>query len=237
MSAKVALAVIVLAASFTLVQAMAQANDNHSQLTHQIDRFEAIRLLQESLKSAPNDAAAWIVLGELAHDVAQDLSSQEDQRYYKLSQEAYERALALQPKSNILRGAVELAREQKSGAAQWDQTRREAARNYIATRKQELAGSGFGATIQPVSVRAATPPAAAAAAISTPASQPAQTYQYMPAQTYQYLVYQPSSVPTAQPYLYQQNTGSYLNSPPVYYTYTPAPKVASRGAHRRRSER
>ncbi len=94
---KVAFALIVLAASIATAKVMAQDTkmvaqntSNHSIGTHQIDRFEAIHLLQESLKSNPNDAAAWIVLGELAHEVAQDLSSQDDEPYYKLSEEAHE---------------------------------------------------------------------------------------------------------------------------------------------------
>src|SRR5208337_1439414 len=120
---KVAFALIVLAASIATAKVMAQDTSNHSIGTHQIDRFEAIHLLQEALKSNPNDVGAWIVLGELAHDVAQDLSSQDDEPYYKLSQEAYEKALALQPKNAGLKAAVDFAREQKAGAAQWDQAR------------------------------------------------------------------------------------------------------------------
>ena len=145
---KVAFALIVLAATIATAKVMAQDSANHSIGTHQIDRFEAIHLLQESLKSTPNDAAAWIVLGELAHEVAQDLSSQDDEPYYKLSQEAYEKALALQPNNAGLKAAVEFAREQKAGAAQWDQARRDAASSYIEVRKGELAASGFNPTVQ-----------------------------------------------------------------------------------------
>ena len=152
---KVAFALIVLAASIATAKVMAQDTkvvaqntSNHSIGTHQIDRFEAIHLLQESLKSNPNDAAAWIVLGELAHEVAQDLSSQDDEPYYKLSQEAYEKALALQPKNAGLKAAVDFGREQKADAAHWDQARKKAASSYIEVRKRELAGSGFNPTVQ-----------------------------------------------------------------------------------------
>ncbi len=110
----VAFALIVMAASIATAKVMAKDNASHSVSTHQIDRFEAIHLLQESLKSNPNDGAAWIVLGELAHEVAQDLSSQDDQAYYKLSQEAYEKALALHPKNVALKAAVDFARERKA---------------------------------------------------------------------------------------------------------------------------
>ncbi len=147
---KVAFALIVLAASIATAKVMAQDTkvvaqntSNHSIGTHQIDRFEAIHLLQESLKSNPNDAAAWIVLGELAHEVAQDLSSQDDEPYYKLSEEAYEKVLALQPKNAGLKAAVDFAREQKADAAHWDQARKKAASSYIGVRKRELAASGF----------------------------------------------------------------------------------------------
>ena len=192
---KVAFALIVLAATIATAKVMAQDSANHSIGTHQIDRFEAIHLLQESLKSTPNDAAAWIVLGELAHEVAQDLSSQDDEQYYKLSQEAYEKALALQPKNAGLKAAVEVAREQKSGAAQWDQARRDAASSYIEVRKSELAASGFNPKVQAYSPP--TPPAPPAAVAATnsapaPASQPAviQYPVYQP-----YYVYTPVYVP------------------------------------------
>jgi tetratricopeptide (TPR) repeat protein len=215
---KVAFALIALAATVATATVMAQETANHSIASRQIDRFEAIHLLQESLKSSPNDAAAWIVLGELAQDVAQDLSSQEDEPYYKLSQEAYEKALALQTKNARLKAAVEFAREQKATAAKWDQARREAASSYIEVRKSELAASGFKPTVQAYSPsKPPTPPAAVAATNSAPASQPAVTYQYP--------VYQP----------YYVYTPVYV---PVSYTYGTVPSVTTRnGAHRRRSER
>src|SRR5271157_3347163 len=205
---KVAFALIVLAASIATAKVIAQDTSNHSIGTHQIDRFEAIHLLQESLKSNPNDAAAWIVLGELAH----------------------EKALALQPNNAGLKAAVEFARVQKAGAAQWDQARREAAGSYIEVRKSELAASGFNPTVQVYSPPAPpTPPAAVAATNSAPVSQPTQTYQYP--------VYQPYYVEGAQPYTYQQYAGGYLYTVPVSNTYGTVPGVTTEGAHRRRSER
>jgi len=215
---KLALALIVLAASIATAKVMAedtkvmaQNTSNHSIGTHQIDRFEAIHMLQESLKSNPNDVAAWIVLGELAHEVAQDLSSQDDEPYYKLSQEAYEKALALQPKNAGLKAAVDFARKQKAGAAQWDQARRDAVSSYIEVRKSELAASGFNPMVQANSPP--TPPAAVPAANSAPASQPAVTYPvYQP-----YYVYTPVYVP-----VYTTASVSGANTNPV---------------HRRRSER
>jgi len=219
---KVAFALIVLAASIATAKVMAQDTkvmaqntSNHSIGTHQIDRFEAIHLLQESLKSDPNDVAAWIVLGELTHEVAQDLSSQDDEPYYKLSEEAYEKALALQPKNAGLKAAVDFAREQKAGAAQWDQARRDGVSSYIEVRKSELAASGFNPTVQTNSPSTPpTPPADVAATNSAPASQPAVT---------QYPVYQP----------YYVYTPVYV---PVYTTATVSGENTN-PAHRRRSER
>jgi len=233
---KVAFALIVLAASIATAKVMAQDTkvvaqntSNRSIGTHQIDRFEAIHLLQESLKSNPNDAAAWIVLGELAHEVAQDLSSQDDEPYYKLSEEAYEKVLALQPKNAGLKAAVDFAREQKADAAHWDQARKKAASSYIGVRKRELAASGFNPTVQTYSPPThPTPPAAVAETNSAPVSQPTQTYQYP--------VYQPYYVEGAQPYTYQQYAGGYLYTGPVSYNYGTVPGVTT-GAHRRRSER
>jgi len=221
---KVAFALIVLAASIATAKVMAQDTkmvaqntSNHSIGTHQIDRFEAIHLLQESLKSDPNDVAAWIVLGELTHEVAQDLSSQDDEPYYKLSEEAYEKALALQHKNAGLKAAVDFAREQKAGAAQWDQARRDAASSYIEVRKSELAASGFNPTVRadspPTPPTPPTPPAAVAATNSAPASQPAVAYPvYQP-----YYVYTPVYVP-------------------VYATAAVSGETRN-PAHRRRSER
>jgi|SRR5208337_2674568 len=220
---KVAFALIVLAASIATAKVMAQDTkvmaqntSNHSIGTHQIDRFEAIHLLQESLKSDPNDVGAWIVLGELAHEVAQDLSSQDDEPYYKLSEEAYEKALALQPKNAGLKAAVEFAREQKAGAAQWDQARRDATSSYIEVRKSELAASGFNPTVRadsPSLPAPPAPPAAVAASNSAPASQPAVTYPvYQP-----YYVYTPVYVPV--------------------YTTATVPGENRNPSHRRRSER
>ena len=217
---KVAFALITLAASIASAKVMAQDTSHHSIGTHQIDRFEAIHELQESLKSNPNDVAAWIVLGELAHEAAQDVSSQNDEPYYRLSQVAYEKALALQPKNAALKAAVELAREQRADAAHWDQARREAASSYIEVRKGELVASGFNPTVQassaPTPPTPPTPPAALAAANFAPASQPAVTYQYP--------VYQP----------YYVYTPVYV---PVYYGSATVPGETRNPAHRRRSER
>ncbi|HKM56370.1 MAG TPA: hypothetical protein VJY33_23395 [Isosphaeraceae bacterium] len=121
----------------------------------------------------------------------------------------------MQPKNAGLKAAVDFAREQKAGAAQWDQARRDAASSYIEVRKSELAASGFDPTVQAHSPP--TPPAAVAATNSAPASQPAVTYQY----------------PVYQPYYY--TVPVYV---PVSNAYGTVPGESTHGgAHRRRSER
>ena len=62
--------------------------------THQIDRFAAINQLQADLKSDTNNLANWAILGELAHEVALDLPEGQDNAYYKLSRQSYEKRRA-----------------------------------------------------------------------------------------------------------------------------------------------
>jgi hypothetical protein len=220
---KIVFVLIVMATTIAMARGMAQDSSSRAMSTHQIDRFEAIGLLQESLKANPNDTATLIVVGELAHEIAQDLSSVDDELYYKLSLDAYQKALSLQPKNAGLKAAVTFAREQKAGAAQWDQARRKAASTYIEVRKRELATSGFNPTVQVYS-----PPASAAPVNSAATSQPTESYPY-PA-------YQPYYGQGGLPFTYQQYAGSYLYSTP-YNTSGTVPALATRGAHRRRSER
>lgn len=116
--------------------------------SHQIDRFEAIRQLRQALKANPNDEGDWIILGELAHEVALDLPSDQDDAYYRLSRDAYERALRLDPDNAGLRAAVRFARDQEDNAAQFDRDRQRGVRTYLGTRRRETAASGFNPTIQ-----------------------------------------------------------------------------------------
>jgi hypothetical protein len=182
-------------------------------------------MLQESLRKNPNDVAALIVVGELAHEVAQDLSSVDDELYYKLSLEAYEKALSLQPSNSGINAAVAFAREQKAGAARWDEERRQAAKTYIEARERELAASNFNPTVQIYS--SAPQPSPVVSTASPPATSPSEDYAYP--------VYQPYYVQGAQPFSYQQYATSYLYAGP-YGSYA-ASTLATSGAHRRRSER
>jgi hypothetical protein len=219
--------------------------------SRQIDRFEAIRLLQASLKSNPKDTAGWVVLAELAHEVARDLSSQDDEPYYRLSAEAYEKAVALQPENTTLRAAAEFAQDQVAGVRERDQHRREAARAYVESREHELVSARFGAAVltypperalAPVSsTRALTvsresvptaaplpPPAPRPAAPAPTATAPVPPQPSAAA-------YQPYYVVNGQPYVYTSYVVQYVYSSPAESYVGAAPGM--HGAHRRRSER
>lgn len=115
--------------------------------SHQIDRFEAIRQLQADLRSDANNVVNWTILGELAHEVALDLPEGQDDAYYKMSREAYERAAALEPANNGLRAAVQFAREQEAGAAAFDAQRRQGVNTYLDARRREMIATGVNPTV------------------------------------------------------------------------------------------
>src|SRR4051794_28617471 len=70
--------------------------------THHIDRFEAIRQVRAELQANPNQLNDWIILGELAQEVAPDVPANLAPGYYKLAHEAYESALKLAPNNTSL---------------------------------------------------------------------------------------------------------------------------------------
>jgi len=73
--------------------------------------------------------------GELAHEVAQDVPTDQDDQYYKISREAYEKALALDANNAGLKAAAQFARDEEAHAAEFDKARRQAARTYIDARR------------------------------------------------------------------------------------------------------
>jgi hypothetical protein len=251
---KLASALAVIAVMFAAPTPRGIAGDNGSpaDANRQIDRFEAIRLLQSSLKSNPKDTAGWVVLGELAHEVAGDLSSQDDEPYYKLSFEAYEKAVALQPDNTTLRAAAEFAHDELAGVRQRDQQRRAAARAYVESREHDLVAARFSSAVltypperasAPANARAITvsresvpttpalpapdPSAAAAPAAAAPAPVAYQPYA-SPA-------YQPYYTAAGQPYVYTPYVVQYVYTYPANSYAGAAPGM--HGAHRRRSER
>jgi len=177
--------------------------------THQIDRYEAIRQLRLSLQAGPNNVGDWIILGELAHEVALDLPGDQDDAYYRLSRSAYERASRLDPDNAGLRAAVQLAREQEANAADFDENRKQGARTYLDARRREMAASGNSPTIR-VYKTAAIPPDDPRDD-ADPASDPRQGVQA--ARNVSYPTYQPYSPPQGRPVTYQQHSDSF--APPA----------------------
>ena len=168
----------------------------------QIDRYEAIRQLQAELKSDPKSEQNWIILGELAHEIAFELAGEQDTPYYKMSRNAYEQSLKLNPSSPALQAAVQFAKDQETAANEFDQTRRQAVPAYLARRRQELTQFGTGPQVRVYA--APTPrqpptqpsqlPAAATATATAPAYRP--YYQGQGRQPYSYQQYSTDTLPS-----------------------------------------
>jgi len=175
--------------------------------SHQIDRFEAIRQLRQALKANPNDEWDWIILGELAHEVALDLPSDQDDEYYRLSRDAYERALRLDPDNAGLRAAVRFARDQEDNSAQFDRDRQRAVRTYLQARRRETAASGFSPTIQVYTTDTTTDPSPDEDPAAAPRSRSQSGRGNSPRPVYQ--PYSPSQPSQGAPVTYRQYADSY----------------------------
>lgn len=162
--------------------------------SHQIDRYDAIRQLQSELRSDPNNKADWIILGELAHEVAFELPRDQDVAYYRISRDAYERALLLDPNNPGLKAAVQFAKDQEAGAARFDEARRRGVTSYLAARRRELSTAGTSPTLR-VYASPSTGPAQGGAALVAP-----------------YPTYLPYAPAQGQPYTYRQYSASSLPS-------------------------
>ena len=149
--------------------------------SHQIDRFEAIRQLQADVASDANNAANWTILGELAHEVALDVPQGQDDAYYTLSRQAYEKAAALEPANPGLKAALQFAREQEANAATFDAQRRQGVATYLEARRREMAATGINPTLLTYSTGPAAAPTPVPGQVGTTqpigASYPTPTYQ------------------------------------------------------------
>ena len=160
--------------------------------SHQIDRYEAIRQLQSELRSQPNNKEDWVILGELAHEVAYELPREQDTAYYRISRDAYEHALQLDPNNPGLRAAVQFAKDQEAGAARFDEAKRRGVAAYLAARRRELSLSGASPTLR---VYSSSAPAQGGTA-------PAASYP-------SYVPYAPAQ---GQPFTYERYSSSALPS-------------------------
>ncbi len=111
--------------------------------TQQINRFEAIRQLQQTVKQNSKSLADWVILGELAHEVAIDLPADQAATYYKMSRNAYENALELAPDNLGVKAAVQFAKDQEQGLDRFEKSRTAATRMYLAARRRDLAATRF----------------------------------------------------------------------------------------------
>ena len=67
--------------------------------SHQIDRYDAIQQVRQALQQDPKNLADWILLGELAQEVATEVPADTAKGYYRLARESYENALKLSPRT------------------------------------------------------------------------------------------------------------------------------------------
>ncbi len=116
--------------------------------THHIDRHYAIEQVRQSLLTNPKNLNDWIILGELAQEVAADSPGRTAASYYRLARQSYESALILKPNDPALKAAARFAADQERGAERLTQTRRQATGEYLAARRRELAQPGSGPTVR-----------------------------------------------------------------------------------------
>jgi hypothetical protein len=158
--------------------------------THQIDRYGAIEQVRQELTKNPKNLSDWVLLGELAQEVATDAPPDRAPGYYRLARESFDNALKLDPNNASLKAAADFARQQEQGSEKFAESRRQATSGYLAARRQELAQSNNAPALRVYQPAAqATAPAAAA----TP-----------------YTAYQPYVGAQGQPYTYQQHYDSFF---------------------------
>lgn len=179
--------------------------------SHQIDRYDAINKLQQELQANPKSLADWTILGELAHEVAVDLPADQAPKYYHLSRDAYEKALALDPDNPGLKAAVKFARDQEANAERFENARDRATRIYLDARRRDLAATRYTPTVRVYSPVTAIQPAAVTAATETVSTDPFGVRQFYPAP-----IYQPYYMPQERLYTYDEYRDAYY--PPSYYT-------------------
>lgn len=171
--------------------------------SHQIDLYDAIQQVHQTLVSNPNSLPDWILLAELSQDVALNVRADEAAGYFRLARESYENALKLDPNNAGIQAAAKFLREQEANFEQFHNNRRQATRTYLDARRNELAG---GQVVPTVRVYGAPIVAGQPAPVTTTTTSP-----YGPGYAY----YQPLVTTQGQPYTYQQYTNSYY-SPNIY---------------------
>jgi len=110
--------------------------------SHQIDRYDAIKKVQKAVEANPNSLADWIILGELAHEIAMDAPADTAGKYFSMSREAFEKASALDPNNAGLKAAVQFARDQQANVDQFEAARDRHTDTFLEARRRDLASTG-----------------------------------------------------------------------------------------------
>lgn len=181
--------------------------------SHQIDRYAAITQLRSEIRGDPNNLANWVILGELAHEVALDLPEPTDDAYYKISRDAYERALGLDPNNNGLKAAVQFARDQEANSRTFDAQRRNGVATYLDSRRREMATNGVNPTVlvyeTPTPLPSTLPVPQPPDRVTPGAPRATQPGAFQPANAYPTPTYRPYANTEGQPYNYNQYQNAY----------------------------
>jgi hypothetical protein len=159
-----------------------------------IDRYDAIHVLQERVRTNPKSLADWVILGELAHEVALDLPADQATRYFQISRDAYEKALALRPDQPGLKAAVQFARDHEADSQRFEEARDRATSTYLEARRRDLAATGYVPSLSVYGVPQTPPVAAVATTTGEPRS---TTTTVTPSTTV--TTTRPTSPPTSPP--------------------------------------
>ncbi len=111
--------------------------------SRQIDRYHAIEQVRSQLQVDPRNLGNWILMGELAQEVANDLPASQSKPYYTLARESYDNALKLDPNNAGLKAAANFARQHEQNADQLSKSRAALASSYLSAQRQELAKSNY----------------------------------------------------------------------------------------------
>ena len=139
--------------------------------SHQIDRYDAIAKLRQSTQANPKALADWIILGEIAHEVAMDAPADQAGGYFTLSRDAFEKAQALDPNNRGLKAAVQFAKDQQANSDSFEKSRDAVTDTFLDARRRDLAATGnvpvvqvYGPTAPPRTLPGPDPSQAAPAA-------------------------------------------------------------------------
>jgi len=186
--------------------------------THQINRYAAIERLQAALRDKPNALADWIILGELAHEVGVDLAPDQAAQYFKISREAYEKALALAPDKPGLKAAVQFARDYEAGSGRFAAIRDRATQSYLDARRRDLAATDYVPSVRvypaipapaPRVLIPGDPGAVVSPAPTNTTSTDVANFGTRQIYTSPPVLYQPFAPDQGAPYTYQQYSSAY----------------------------